>query len=136
MKRGQKGWSERDFWVRQIPDIQQEWRITVFDGQSIARGLKVHEPTTVETGSIVVRRGLPVRNRLTGWRMRHDVKPPEKVREVAKKAVQALGYLYGAVDLAVTGDGKVWVLEVNTAQGLDDYTAGQFAKALGKWAAR
>jgi glutathione synthase/RimK-type ligase-like ATP-grasp enzyme len=66
--------------------------------------------------------------------MRHDVKPPEEVREVAKKAVKSLGYLYGAVDLAVDGQGKVWVFEVNSAPGMDTQTMEAYVKAIKRWA--
>lgn len=128
-----KDFWRKDFWVQVIPNIQAEWRITIFNGQSIARGLKEYDETTVQANSIVVRRGLPVRNRLTGWRMRHDIAPPEMVRETAKRAVKSLGYLYGAVDLAITTDNQVYVFEVNTGQGLDDYTLGQYVKAITKW---
>jgi hypothetical protein len=128
-----KDFWKREFWVKVIPDIVAEWRIHIFDGHSIARGLKVQMPDTANQKSVVVKRGLPVRNRLTGWRMRHDVDPPKEVRETARAAVKALGYLYGAVDLAVTGNGDVYVFEVNTGAGLDDYTAERYAKAIEKW---
>jgi hypothetical protein len=117
-------WRRSEFWVKVIPNVKQEWRIHVFNGKSIARGLKVQieEPW----------RKMPVRNRANGWHMVHDQKPPELVRETAKAAVKALGYDFAAVDLLLTEDDKVFVLEANTAPGLDDHSAAAYAKAIGK----
>lgn len=117
-----KDFWRRDYWVEVIPNIVEEWRIHIFLGQCIARGKKVQveEP----------RRKLAVRNRKNGWRMDHTVEPPKGLRSVAKAAVAALGYDFGAVDLAIDKDGKIWCFEVNTACGLDSYTATQYAKAI------
>jgi hypothetical protein len=105
-----------DFWVVLVEPVVYEWRMHVFNGRTIARGLKV--------SSTLPWRKLPIRNRNNGWTMRHDVDPPKGLRRVAKKAVAALDYPYGAVDLLVTRDAPeledydVVVLEVNRAPGL------------------
>jgi hypothetical protein len=121
-------WRESEFWVKVIPNVEQEWRMHIFNGKSIARGLKVQTGPT--------RRKMPVRNRKNGWTMVHNIKPPDEVREAAKKAVAAVGYLFGAVDLLLDRDGKVWVLEVNSAPGLDDYTAEAYADAISNYVDR
>lgn len=98
----------------------------MFLGHSIARGLKFQaEPPW---------RKLPVRSRSNGWRLRHDVAPPEGLRDLAKKAVEAVGYDFGAVDLLVQEDGTQTVLEINRAAGCDNYTASAYAQAIVGWA--
>lgn len=122
-----------DYWVKVVPNIQEEWRIQVFDGQSIARGLKVLGEVE-RPGNRVHKLGLPIRNRLTGWVMRHDIEPPKGLRTLAKQAVEALGYLYGAVDLAITTEGEMVLFEVNSLPGLSEYTASAYATAISEWA--
>ena len=129
-------WLESDFWVKVIPDIQEEWRISVFNGFCIARGLKVPGGQIERPGNIVQRRGLPIRNRLTGWGMRHDIAPTQQIREIAKRAVMVCEYLYGGVDLAITESGNVYVFEINQAQGMDEYTVSAYVKAITAWATR
>lgn len=119
-------WHEREFWVKVVPNVLYEWRLHVFLGRCIARGIKWQTSPPW--------RKLAVRNRSNGWTMRHDIKPPDGLRDVAKKAVAAVGYDFGAVDLLVQDDGTQWVLEVNKAPGMDDYTANAYAKAIVAWA--
>ena len=125
-------WRGKDFWVEKIKNITDEWRITVFDGKVIARGLKWPGGEPVRK-SVVVKRGLEVRNRMTGWVMRHDVEPTDEMREIAKKAVKCLGDLYGGVDIVRAIGERLFVLEVNTGQGMDNYTCGQYVKAVKRW---
>lgn len=117
-----KAWRHKEFWTKVVRDVAQEWRVHIFKGRSIARGLKVQveEPWRV----------LPVRNRGNGWRMIHTEDPPEVVRETARAAVAAVGYDFGAVDLLLREGGEVVVLEINTAPGLDEYTASAYVKAI------
>jgi hypothetical protein len=119
-------WGGKDYWIKVINDVKREWRIHVFLDKSIARGLKVQRGPS--------RTSLPIRNRRNGWKMTHDVAPSSEVREAAKKAVLAVGYKFGAVDLLETTNGQVYVLEVNRAPGLDNYTAGAYAEAIERWA--
>jgi len=122
-------WKDRDYWVKVVPNILQEWRIHIFDGKSIARGLKVQvrEPS----------RKMPIRNRKNGWNMVHNVAPPEEVRKIAKLAVKAVGYDFGGVDvyIATTDEGQeeIGVFEVNKAPGLDNYSAMAYANAIVRW---
>lgn len=104
-----KDWARRDWWVGEVAGVEQEWRIHVFMGRTICRGLKVQtSPAT---------RRLPVRSRRNGWTLVHDVDPPQDVRDAARRAVRAVGYDFGAVDILQTVDGPV-VLEVNSAPAI------------------
>jgi hypothetical protein len=120
-----RDFARRDYWVKVVPNVVQEWRLHIFRGRCIARGLK----TQVEPPHRV----MPVRNRANGWRMVHDVEPTEELRATAKAAVKAVGYELGAVDMLVDNSNKIYVLEANRAPGLDDYTLGQYVKAITKF---
>jgi carbamoylphosphate synthase large subunit len=54
------------------------------------------------------------------------------VRAAAKKAVEALGLDFGAVDVLATDD-KCWVLEVNAAPGLGGSMPRVYAEAFKRW---
>ena len=56
-----------------------------------------------------------------GWRFKVPTTSFEErkpVRRAARRAVRSLGLDFGAVDVLVDADGKVYVLEVNTAPGI------------------
>lgn len=126
-------WLRREWWVKVIPaaEIRNEWRIHIFQGRSIGRGLKV---LTGETQRIQ-----PVRNRDNGWTMVHNVEPNAAVKTAASKAVAAVGYNFGAVDLIELNNDNVVILEVNSAPALrSDYTIAAYKNAFsrvaeGKW---
>lgn len=118
-------WLKRQWWVQVIPDnlIKEEWRIHIFQGRSIGRALKVQtgEPQRIQ----------PVRNRDNGWTMVHNIDPELSLKTAASKAVKALGYNFGAVDLFLLNDNSIVVLEVNTAPALrSDYTLTVYRTAL------
>ena len=114
----------KDFWVKVIP-IESEWRIHIFNGKCIARGLKVQ--TSPPTKS------LPIRVRQNGWTLTHKIEPPKGIRTFAKQMVQAVDYLYGACDIVIDSEGTFWALEVNTRPGLDTYTAKSYMQAILKY---
>jgi hypothetical protein len=124
-RRWRRAWLASEFWCQVLP-IADEWRFHIFLGRSIARGHKV------QTGP--ARRVAPVRNRANGWTMRHGDTPPEGLRSVAKAAIEAVGYDFGAVDTFVLASGEHGVLEVNSAPGMDDHTASRYAAAIARWA--
>lgn len=125
-------WFRSEWWSRYIPPTE-EWRIHVFDNRIIARGKKVHSGPSW--------RRAPVRNVGNGWTFDFHVDPPQGIRRVAKKAVQALGYPVGAVDiLQVTKTlpggpepptNEFYVLEVNRLPALTcPYTLGRWCEAI------
>ena len=129
-ERGRRRWPNSDFFVKYIPDVVGEWRFHILKGESIARGQKFWagngpEPTVVPT----------IRSRRNNWHIRHDSKPPKGLRALAKKAVEAVGYDLGAVDILQLADGSGVVLEVNSRPAIrDEYTLGQYEKAFRKLA--
>jgi len=123
-----KKWLMSDYWVVWVPS-NAEWRIHVFDGLTIARGMKVVRETKSAHEWI--------RTRRRGWVMVHNIEPPVGMRLVAKKAVEAVGYDWGAVDVLVQGSGglkEFVVLEVNRAPGMKEgYTLEKYVEAFKKW---
>jgi hypothetical protein len=118
---GKPGSSE--FWVGWVPSFN-EWRIHVWKKRVIARGIKHYVGTKAMAK-------YPIRSRRKGWRLRHDIDPPQAVRDAARKAVAALGYDFGAVDILIRDpDDAIVILEVNSAPGLDNYTADRYVKAI------
>lgn len=122
-------WSQGDYWVEKIPAVA-EFRQHIFNDMAIRRGKKMK----VEEG----RWNEAIHSRRNGWHIDYSAQDaPVGMREIAKKAVKALGYLYGAVDLVQTADGKLWVLEVNSAPSLkDENTLRAYVKAISGWATR
>lgn len=69
-----------------------------------------------------------IRNRANGWVFcRRDVAVSEEAKRVAMAAVQALDLQFGAVDMIENKKGEVYVLEVNTAPGLEGQTLQDYA---------
>lgn len=128
-------WLQREWWVQVIDPahIVDEWRVHIFMGRSICVGKKVQTGPTV--------RKQLVRSRANGWTLDFSATMPEghPAREVARKAVAAVGYQFGAVDLLELRDGSVMVLEVNSApalgspQTINAYTRAVFMVANGKY---
>jgi len=59
---------------------------------------------------------------------RHEVTPPDAVIDVAKAAFSASGLDFGAVDVIYNEhEGKAYVLEINTAPGLEGQTIADYA---------
>lgn len=114
-----------DFYVKKI-DTVREHRIHVFDGRVIR--VQTKQPTPGMTPHPWIR------SESSGWTLvaRPDLTAlvPRGAREIAKRAVAALGYEFGAVDMGVKPDGSVVVWEVNTSPGLGGGTAQAYARAI------
>lgn len=62
---------------------------------------------------------------------RNNINPHESVFDVAKKAIEVSGLDFGAVDIVFgKKDSKAYVLEINTAPGLQGTTVENYAKAF------
>lgn len=114
-----------DFYVEHVQTIR-EHRIHVFDDRVIR--VQTKQPTPGK-------RVHPwIRSASSGWTLvaRPDLTAlvPRGARSIAKQAVRALGYEFGAVDLAVKTDGGIVVWEVNTQPGMGDGTADVYARIL------
>lgn len=113
-----------DYWSRR-EKLTDEFRLHIFNGKSIRAGQKVHVDLD----------GRPIhewiRSLEGGWRIKYDdFGSTKRMRELATKAVKALGLDFGAVDLAKREDGTLIVLEVNRAPGLEGNTITAYADAI------
>jgi predicted ATP-grasp superfamily ATP-dependent carboligase len=76
-----------------------------------------------------------IRSHKNGWVFcREDLVEPDDLREVSIAAVKTLGLDFGAVDVIWNEkQNKCFVLEVNTAPGLEGTTLERYADAIQTW---
>lgn len=76
-----------------------------------------------------------VRNYHTGWiYAREAIQEPRGLRDLAKGAIEALGLDFGAIDLIWNErENQCYVLEVNTAPGLQRQTLTNYVEAIKEW---
>jgi len=108
----------------------KEYRVHVFKGAIIDFVQK-----KLKTGASEIKgRNKYIRNTANGWVFcRENVTLPKAVGDEAKKAIEAIGLDFGAVDLATNEQGKVVVFEINTAPGLEGTTITKYANAIKKY---
>lgn len=107
----------------------REIRIHVFSGQVIdfAQKKKMSEERMEEDG---ITYSNDVRSHGNGWVFARDgVQIPDSAKEVAIKAVAALGLDFGAVDMALSLNSPK-VFEVNTAPGLEGTTLERYCEKI------
>lgn len=80
-------------------------------------------------------RNTRIRNTANGYAFcREDVVEPDSLRGTAVKAVQALGYSLGAVDIGFNErDNLCFVLEVNSTPGMEGTTLEKYSDAIVNW---
>lgn len=61
---------------------------------------------------------------------RNSISFPDSLNELAVRANDALGLVYGAVDIVENEDGELYVLEINTAFGLEGQTISLVGEAI------
>lgn len=97
---------------------EQEYRIHVAGGEVISTQRKARK-MDVPDDEVNWR----IRNHGNGFVFaRNNISVPEPVTQVAVKAVAALGLDFGAVDVVYARGNKAFVLEINTAPGLEGTT--------------
>lgn len=125
-------WQGKDFWTKVVPSVRHEYRIHIFNGERIQQGLKRFDPKAPQQR----KDDLPIRNTETGYIYDHNFEPPSVGVDLATRAVKAVDYLWGAVDLLEDESAGCYVLEVNTAPGMDETTAHAYADAIKKYVER
>ena len=107
-------------------NIIEEYRVHIFNGKSIRAGVKKHRDG-VEGHEWI-------RSYDSGYNICYnDFHSKKSMRALAVKAVEALGLQFGAVDLGKTVDGRLLVLEVNRAPGLENGSVTAYVNAVQNW---
>jgi len=106
---------------------QQEYRVHVFSGQAIDVQRKMRSRDVPDEDV-----NWQVRNHSNGFIFgREGVVQSPTMLEESRKAVAALGLDFGAVDIIYSAHHDKWyVLEVNTAPGLEGTTLTNYANAI------
>lgn len=99
-------------------DKSGEYRVHVFNGECIDYSKKV---ATGEKNDVC--------SHDNGYLFIRGVKPIDENIELAIMAVKAMGLDFGAVDI-IRKDKKSYVLEVNSACGMEETTCTAYAKAI------
>lgn len=107
---------------------KDEYRVHVFDGKVIDTQQKRKREGYKDNENF----NSKVRNHRNGWVYCRDGITPCADRDaISIKAVQALGLDFGAVDIIYNErDNAYYVLEVNTAPGIDGTTIDNYVKAI------
>lgn len=110
-------------YTKYIPKCH-EYRVHVFGGKVIDF-IKKKRSTNGTTSDFI-------RSHSNGWIFcRSGVTLPTEVSEQCIKAVASLGLDFGAVDvLYKERDNKAWVLEINTAAGIEGTTLTKYVEAI------
>lgn len=112
-----------DYYTKYV-ETTREFRIHIANGVSIRAAVKLPRIPNPHPR---------FRSWTAGWKLDYGASGEymrQAYRDVAKKAVAALGYDFGAVDLAVKPDGTVVVFEVNSAPGLEGNSIGAYGKYI------
>lgn len=111
----------------QALDTHKEYRVHVIDGEVVHLQEKRRRRSRIDEDSI----DYDIRNNEGGWvYCIQNVDPSESVIHNSIAAVEAVGAVFGAVDVVMLEDGSASVLEVNTAPGLCNQTAEIYANKL------
>jgi len=118
---------EAPLYTKGITGRRREWRVHVFDGVITHVQVKRRRNGYAEDPNYRD----DVRNHQTGWiYATENINPSQAVLRNAVNAVACMGLDFGAVDIISLGD-EAWVLEVNTAPGLQaETTMTAFVNAL------
>lgn len=118
-----------DFWVKK-ENITREFRVHSFLGKSLRAGAKVKREDVAQPHAWI-------RSWDGGWRIDYG-QGNDLIRNVhrdlAHRAITALGLDFGAVDIGEKADGSLLVFEVNRAPGIEAGTLEAYTKAIQQWA--
>lgn len=117
-----------DFYTRYVPRAT-EYRSWVYR----RRHLATYEKRLVRPED-AIRRNRVGANHRNGYAflLMNSALVPEGIREIAAQATEALGLDFGAVDILRGVDGKLYVLELNTAPGAESTDRAGLKSLAGK----
>ena len=104
----------------------REYRVHATRDKAFATHMKIKDPKTKEPPKT-----WKVRSYANGFIFQRNNVPTSAARDaLAVQAVASLGLDFGAVDIIEDTFGKFYVLEVNTAPGIEGQTTPAYAKAI------
>lgn len=103
-------WANSDYFMRYVPR-ETEYRVWVYRRRHLGTYQKVQTKASNRIGA----------NHRNGFsfQLLNSDNVPEGLRDLAAKAVDCLGLDFGAVDVLKGVDGKYYVLETNSAPGVE-----------------
>lgn len=108
-------------------DTKSEYRVHVFEGKVISYAKKRRREDW--EGDETNREA--IRSYDNGWVFcRENLRRLERIEQIAVDAVEALGLDFGGVDIVKDQDNKEFVLEVNTACGIEGETLEAYKLAI------
>lgn len=114
-----------------ITGKRREYRVHVFDGKAIHVQQKKRRNGYKENPNYADN----VRNLASGWVFATDgVEVSDACQDASISAVKALGLDFGGVDIVEDKDGNAYVIEVNTACGLQGTTVEKYCEAIKAYA--
>lgn len=116
----------------QAIDVKAEYRVHVFNGEVIDYVKKMRK-----VDDIPDEHQLQVRNHKNGWIFcREGLNRLERIEKLAIDSVKALGLDFGAVDIVRDQDNECFVLEINTACGMEETTLSKYSDNIKLYADR
>lgn len=109
---------------------KEEYRVHVFDGEVIHSSRKARKKEIPDEEV-----NWKIRNHNNGFIFQHEnFELPADCAVQALNAIEAIGLDFGAVDV-IWNDrlGQSFVLEVNTAPGIEGITLNKYVEAIEKW---
>ena len=122
-------------YTKGIIRVAGEYRVHVFKGQIIdvvqKKKLSTEQRELRGIGDV----NPYIRNHSNGYIFaREDISYPDSVKTVALNAIEDLQLDFGAVDVVVSGySGGAFVLEANSAPGLEGTTVQKYVEAIEGW---
>jgi hypothetical protein len=102
----------------------KEFRVHATTKKVLSTSRKIRDPNKQVTS-------WKIRSHDNGFIFQHNnIQPDEKRDELAIQAIKALNLDFGAVDIIEDKQGQLYVLEVNTAPGLEGQTVQVYIQAL------
>lgn len=112
-------------------DVAREVRVHVFKGTVIDFAQKKRMSSERLRDEEIEEADDNIRSHGRGWVFaRSGVEVSDAVKDVAIRAVSALGLDFGAVDIAITPQGVAKIYEVNSAPGLEGTTLESYSRAF------
>ncbi len=110
---------------------KKEYRVHIFKGEMIDEQIKKRSTEARDNGNV----NTFVRNVSGGWvYCRSDIVPCDVRKELAIRSITALGLDFGAVDIIYNEhENQYYVLEVNTAPGLEGTTLQKYLDAFTRY---